>query len=212
MIRNNKYQQLFDKFNQLQYDDATHTYTLNDIKLESVTTYLNKKYVKPFDSWKVAGYLAKNGNKTREYWIEYWRLLGLEASTIGSRVHHFASWYSTTSKPKDALEEVVVSFYEDAINNGYEIVCTELAVYNNKLAGRFDLLMYSEKDGYWLIDFKTNNKDLNVDTKEFKDGSKKTLVEFYGMQLATYEHLLGLGEIRKTVVHITDKGYQLFEC
>lgn len=212
MIRNDKYQELFNKFNEIEYVDSSHSYFLHGTKLTSVTTYLSNKYLKPFDAWKVAGYLAKSSGKSQQYWIEYWRLLGLEASTIGSRVHHFASWYSSTSKPKDALEEAVVSFYEDAINDGYEIVCTELAVYNNSLAGRFDLLMYSDNDGYWLIDFKTNNKDLNVDTKEFNDGTKKTLLEFYGMQLATYEHLLGLGKIRKTVVHITEDGYKLLEC
>lgn len=211
MLRNNNFTSIFDKFKSIIYDDATHSYTLNGNKLQSVTTYLTKKYIKPFDQWKVASILAKTTDKPSHYWIEYWKLTGEEASTTGSRVHLFASWYSSKSKPKDKLEEAVKNFYEDHFKDGWIIACTELCVYNNTLAGRFDLLMYKEGEGYWLVDFKTNNKDLLKDTKDLKAGGKITLIDFYGMQLKTYEHLLGLGTIKKSVVHIKESGYTVID-
>jgi hypothetical protein len=211
MIRNSNFTHIFDKFKSVIYDDTTHSYTLDGNKLENVTTYLTNKYLKPFDKWKIASILATTTDKPSHYWIDYWKLTGDEASIVGSRVHLFASWYSNKSKPKDKLEEAVRDFYEDHLKDGWTIVCTELCVHNDKLAGRFDLLMYKPQEGYWLLDFKTTKKDLIKDTKELKNGGSITLIDFYGMQLKCYEYLLGLDTIKKSVVHIKESGYTLFD-
>ena len=50
MIRNDKYQELFNKFNEIEYVDSSHSYFLHGTKLTSVTTYLSNKYLKPFDA------------------------------------------------------------------------------------------------------------------------------------------------------------------
>ena len=211
MQRNDKFNELFEKFSGLVFDEATHKYTYEGRRLMSVTTYIKEKYIAPFDSWKIASILASKGDKPAYYWIEYWKLLGAEASAIGSRVHYFAAWYTSTSKPKDAREAAVQAFYEEVFADGWEIVATEMMVYNSSLAGTLDLLLYKEGQ-YWLIDFKTNKKDLMKDKIEFRDGKSKPLIEQYKMQLALYEHLLGLGKINKSVVHIEEGAYNIIDC
>ena len=202
MLRNPKFQDLFDKFNQIQFDNDTHTYTLNGNVLTSVTKWVSS-FDKPFDTYSVATKMSKNTGKPVNYYTQYWKMIGEEAIVTGNRVHHFAAWYVSGDKCRDEREEAVAQFINDFTEAGWELVATEFIVYDDTYAGCIDRIMYHpELDKYMLVDFKTTDKDLNESKGKLSNGTPNTLYNKYSMQLNKYNELSGL-DAELMIVQIT---------
>ena len=202
MLRNPTFQDLFDKFNQIQFDNDTHTYTLNGNVLTSVTQWVSS-FDEPFDTYSVATKMSKNTGKPVNYYTQYWKMIGEEAIVTGNRVHHFAAWYVSGDKCRDEREEAVAQFINDFTEAGWELVATEFIVYDDTYAGCIDRIMYHpELDKYMLVDFKTTDKDLNESKGKLSNGTPNTLYNKYSMQLNKYKELSGL-DAELMIVQIT---------
>lgn len=209
MKRNQRFQQLFDRFNQVQFDAESHTYQLNDKALMSVTKWVST-HEKPFDKYVIAAKMAQSSDKPMSYYTAYWKMLGDEAAALGNRVHHFAAWYSKGDKCRDKREEAVAQFIDDYTDNGWEMVATELIVHNEEFAGCIDRLMYhSELDKYMIVDFKTTEKDMYEVKGRLSNGTPNSLYNKYSMQLKKYNEILGL-DAEMIIVQITD-DYRTFK-
>lgn len=108
------------------------------------------------------------------------------------------------------------------VNKGYNIVDTELMMYDIRLgiAGTLDLLV--EKEGeYYIIDFKTNKKNILID-----DYGTRLLDIFYGLRATTFnkyviqlnmyqilfERMTGLKIKDRFIMHCTSSGIDYRSC
>lgn len=75
-------------FQDITFDEPTHTYTLNGKTLPSVTTVLHK-FMPPFDGETIASNYAEKHGMTKEYWLDEWKINSLKSTITGTLVHEF---------------------------------------------------------------------------------------------------------------------------
>ena len=75
-------------FRELKFDEGPHVYTLNGIKLPSVTTVLGR-YMIPFDRDTQAQKYAEKHGETAEYWKNQWKYNNKMSTISGTLVHEF---------------------------------------------------------------------------------------------------------------------------
>lgn len=121
----------------LKFDEETHTYTLNDNKLISVTQLLAKHHLTP-DYSGVSEELLK---KSAEY---------------GNQVHKDIENYIKKSIVVPSLE--LTSFVNWLEKSGYEVIDSEYLVCNDIIGGKVDLLLKHQETGVYVIaDIKTTS-------------------------------------------------------
>lgn len=162
-------------FKNVQFDEESHTYTIEGKKAGISTTGLIHQYCKPFDEEFIAPLSAKKQNKTVEQILNEWAYKRDYACERGNQVHLYAQglWkgepYHTdfTKIDKMFIKELqyelpilnnqALNFYED-YKDSYEFVEEEQFLYdaNYDIAGSIDLLLRNKKNGkYAIADFKT---------------------------------------------------------
>ena len=163
-------------FQDLQFDEGPHIYTLHGVKLPSVTTILNK-YMIPFDTEQQAILYAQRHGGTPEYWKEQWKYNNKISTTTGTLVHEFGESMayvrnnlpdhitdSCKSKylpgenwliPTRPKEEAIVKFWNE-IPPCFHFVLAEAKLFTNsgkigklkqQLAGTSDIIMYYDGQG-----------------------------------------------------------------
>ena len=75
-------------FQGLNFDALQHSYTHKEQKLSSASSVI-KNYVKPFDADKIAGFVARKENISKEEVLQKWEDKKNEACDKGNRVHDF---------------------------------------------------------------------------------------------------------------------------
>ena len=121
----------------LKFDEETHTYTLNDNKLISVTQLLAKHHLSP-DYSGVSEELLK---KSAEY---------------GNQVHKDIENYIKKGIVVPSLE--LTSFINWLEKSGYEVIDSEYLVCNDIIGGKVDLLLKHQETGVYVIaDIKTTS-------------------------------------------------------
>ena len=121
----------------LKFDEETHTYTLNDNKLISVTQLLAKHHLSP-DYSGVSEELLK---KSAEY---------------GNQVHKDIENYIKKGIVVPSLE--LTSFVNWLEKSGYEVIDSEYLVCNDIIGGKVDLLLKHQETGVYVIaDIKTTS-------------------------------------------------------
>ena len=121
----------------LKFDEETHTYTLNDNKLISVTQLLAKHHLTP-DYSGVSEELLK---KSAEY---------------GNQVHKDIENYIKKDIVVPSLE--LTSFVNWLEKSGYEVIDSEYLVCNDIIGGKVDLLLKHQETGVYVIaDIKTTS-------------------------------------------------------
>jgi len=210
----------------ISFNKKKHEYTINDKKLEGVTSFISKLFL-PFEREKIAGYCSTSTKSAQEF-MDEWD----EATNSGSRVHkalenHVLGLPTNLKSEVDALKvaQGLKAFHEIFSVLSEPICETEVIVGSEELglAGTIDLLITHNKDSsrvVTLVDWKTN-KVIS------KSGFGKTGVVpatchladcgfvKYGLQLSFYAYILeteyGCVINNLLLVHLKEGSYEIIE-
>lgn len=190
---------LIKKFNNLIFDEESHTYRVNGKILTSTTTYI-EKFSQEFNSYYASENKAKkileynpNDRRTSQYYRKRWDYIREEAANMGSRIHMFAECYPDFDEPMCNGEQGVLDFF-NWIPDNYEVLFLEFRLYDEDSlrAGTIDGLLINKDTGNLVIfDFKTNKRNI----LEYYTGKKlkgefnnlySTNLNKYSLQLSDY--------------------------
>jgi ATP-dependent exoDNAse (exonuclease V) beta subunit len=179
----------YSKDGKICFNPDFHTYTdINTgLKLKSVTKYVSEH--KPiFDSIPIAtAYAEKNGMNVDDV-LKMWKAKSEASLVNGTAVHKVFEDYITyktiNTSGKHHKEEIAVKFIKEIFETNRLIpIEAELIVYEDNLAGQIDCIAKNEKDEYYILDWKTNEK---IEKESFKG---KTMFEPYdGLFDCNYYH------------------------
>lgn len=192
---------IFNKyFNDISFNDDTHTYRKNNLDYISVTSLLHE-YSQPFDSDIIATKTAKSRGVSKESLLKEWKEKGDTSARKGKHVHKVIENYlSNKEEINTNLYSVEINqflnFYNDFLQNK-KIIYLEKILYdeNYKIAGTIDCLVYDNKeDMLYYIDWKTNEKftmsnkyqKLKKPLNKYEQSNK----EIYGLQLSFYRYII----------------------
>lgn len=169
---------LSDSFSDLDFNEASHTYSVKGRILPSVSSLL-KKYSEPFDADKISFFVAKKRGISQQEVLDEWEEKRKLAIAQGNSAHKFGENYKPgISIANSAQQRAIVRFW-DRIPDNIEPVGFELKMYSKKynFAGTADLVLVNNDTGKLIIcDYKTN-KDL------FKNYKGQKLLEPFGFLL-----------------------------
>lgn len=205
-------------FDELQFDEIKHTYTLKNKKYISVSKKIEEFY-KPFDP-SIAKYVAIAKNTTELAIKSEWEKLKKQSIVKGNILHKYAheKLSGKDVKPFNSSQRAI----DEYINNiTDEIVFVEKPIFSIKYgyAGTPDLVLYNLESGLFrIVDWKTN-KDINKNYKGQKmltpfEDLLDTPLNHYAVQLSLYQICLeeaGLAVESRTVIHFQDEGFTPYE-
>lgn len=211
-----------DFFNELKFEQKTHSYSVNNLSLPSVSKLI-KDFVEPFNAQKISvGTARKRGISQQEVLAE-WNATRQEACDRGHRVHDFGEHYVWNREliPSCGQEKAVVKFWNDVPTHIVPVVM-ELQMFHKEFmfAGTADILLFDKMTGKFIIaDYKTNN-DL------FKNYQGKRMIfpfddlldcpyNKYQLQLSFYQLLfeqIGLEVSSRKIIWLRKDGnYKMFD-
>lgn len=143
----------------LEFDEATHTYTIKNQILKSVSSVVASQF-RSFNSHAVARAIAKK--KGSRYYgmnqddiLKQWSETGKESRDRGLSLHRdIENFYKHGKIPinEDAVEwKYFLKFHED--HPDWVCIGNEVQVYNDKVAGTIDAV-FDTPDGVVLVDWK----------------------------------------------------------
>jgi len=163
-----------------KYNDITHTYTIDGIKLLSSTTWIGG-YKKPFDKIfasnrtaqsKKKGSRLSNPKLVREYWTSY----GKRAASLGTAGHEFCRQYyldPESTKPLVSLEHNAKKLM-DALMEKYDVIEMERprGIRRYMMGYTIDLVLKDKKTGkLYVCDFKFGG---NFTPEQYKEDKNRT--------------------------------------
>lgn len=206
--------ELFSTFNNIKFDDPSHSYYLNERKLTSVTTLIHK-YTSHFDEEYWAPVKATEYDITSDNVKYAWTFLNELSTFKGSALHNFIENYyfnKLYSYPKDLIidnfgydpiyqdyeliKKQFLNFYKDSFGK-LTAIRPEFIVYDEEyqVSGMVDMLFYNKKSNILEIwDWKTNKKLNKENSFQKMNGifSDMDDCEFniYSLQLNTYKYII----------------------
>lgn len=185
-------------FSKLKFDEKSHSYTVEDKKLTSVSHFIHK-YKNKFDAQAIAPFSAKKLGLSTEEVLQMWEDNKNKACELGTKVHLFGENYvlnNFTGDPTDGYEQAIVNFWK-ILPEHIIPVTLELQMYNLdfRIAGTADIICYNTKTKkLQLLDYKTN-ADLFKNYNEQKlyppfDRYLDNGLNGYKLQLSMYQILL----------------------
>lgn len=218
------------------FNDKDHTYFKKNKKLTSVTTFISK-YKNEFDSDFFSKKIALRDSKTQEEVLFEWEQKAKKSREIGTAIHKIFEDYVNNKYCYlnedlifDFLEldseylidfknksKVAISFIKDFfIENRLIPVYTEFIVYDENLAGQIDLICKDQKDNYYILDFKTNDRIEKYSYNKKMKGEFSFLNDssyyHYCLQLSIYKKMINLKIKKLYLVHIKLDSYEFIEC
>ncbi len=200
------------------FDEPTHAYHLDGVKIPSVTTILGK-LKKPYDTQFHAMNRARLDNVPVEDVLAMWAANTERACWLGSQVHeyiehYYNGWNPDRNHPDEEVRHRIEKFHHLVSGRlaGFEPVGQEIRMFHRKagLAGTLDFLgMYQGK--LYVLDWKTS-KEIKTDKSKcwnkmltpFTD-LKEHELNIYSMQISTYRLFLaeiGIPTAGGAIVHI----------
>jgi hypothetical protein len=185
-----------------KFDPVAHSYTYINPEtgkpvqiFESVSGFISQ-FKKPFDSEKIAGFVAKSRGTTKEIILEEWKATAKEGTDLGTYVHEWIEDFYNKKSPiypqldcthsieahdpmgtwDERIYDRIQKFkeiYEDRLHR-LTAKHQELRIFSRKwgIAGTLDVLFYL--DPYFYVgDWKTNKKFTD---DEHKDGRRQKLL------------------------------------
>lgn len=141
---------------QLNFDEASHTYTVNGEEYISVTTLVDKCF-EQFDADYWAKKKAPSLGMTPQEVKDMWQRKGDEAATLGSKLHNMIErYYLGLPNESDSAFSLFKQFAGHHFLTPYR---TEWAIFDedHKVAGTLDFLNY-ENGVFSIYDWKRSNK------------------------------------------------------
>lgn len=217
-------EEISNTFCDLEFEEESHSYTLDGQKLISTSKFISKFYTEPFDAFNIAKAMADSYNKkspTRKrdafYYIYRWNQIKETATNSGSRVHNYAEYNYPEfyDAPICKQEQGVIDFFNDLPDN-YVVLFMELKMYirEYKKAGTADLILYNtETDNIVISDYKTNKVNMHqyYNGKTLK-GSFSHLpscaLNKYSIQFSDYQNMIEMNTRFKVedrwLIHLSD--------
>lgn len=141
---------------QLNFDEASHTYTVNGEEYISVTTLVDKCF-EQFDADYWAKKKAPSLGMTPQEVKDMWQRKGNEAAALGSKLHNMIErYYLGLPNESDSAYSLFKQFAGHHLLTPYR---TEWAIFDedHKVAGTLDFLNY-ENGVFSIYDWKRSNK------------------------------------------------------
>jgi len=183
-------------FSDLKFVEDTHTYTVGDKKLPSVSSLI-EQYSKPFDKG-ISKFVARKRGCSQEEILAEWEATATAACLRGNKAHDWGEAYlfDRTLTPTTPLEEAIQKFWS-SFPDYIVPVGAELKMYHKvfNFSGTMDIFLYNTRNDTYIIgDYKTN-KDLFKNHKGQKMlGSFSDLYDnpynHYQVQLSYYQLLI----------------------
>lgn len=190
-------------FGKLQFEEESHTYSVEDTPLTSVSATIHQ-YCNEFDTEGAAAHVARRSGMSPEAVIEMWEQKKNYACSKGHKVHLFGEKYTFDRSTPHTTEEDILPFEKAVVKFWGELpehivpAMVELQMYAVKygIAGTADIILYDTiRKGFIIADYKTNE---NL----FKNYNKKLKAPFnhmiempftkYQLQLSYYQTLFEL--------------------
>lgn len=184
---------------QIDFDEASHTYTYNGLVFKSVTTIVEECF-QQFDvnfwSKKKAPSLGMTPQEVKVMWEKK----GEEARNLGTQLHEkIERYYMGLSNTSDPTYQLFEKFIETYKLKPYR---TEWAIYDEetKIAGTLDFLNYQDGE-FTVFDWKRSNKIMASGKPEkFNKWGKKAFKPIshipdskywhYALQVSIYRYIL----------------------
>jgi len=205
---------LFESFNEIKFEDSTHTYFINIEKPTSVTTLIHK-YTSHFDEAYWSSVKASEYG-IKEEQIKYaWDFLNNLSTYKGSALHNYIENYYYNKIYVYPSELITEHFGYDPIINSYNIIKEqfhnfyydsfgkliaikpEFIVYDKEhmISGMVDMLFYNKKKGKLQIwDWKTNKALRSENRYQKMSGIFSDMddceLNVYTLQLNTYKYII----------------------
>lgn len=197
-----------EKFSDIKFDHASHSYTVNDIKFKSVTKLVGTTHL--FDDKAMARRKSEETGIPEEVILAKWKRIGDYAKTKGAEMHSYIEnlWlgrkYKFTTYDEfvemfielEVLKEQYDKFYSSA-KKLMDLVKSELIVYDieYRVAGTFDGLFYNKvNDCYDIWDWKTSGeiKKTGFRGEKMLGFSHLENCNFneYALQLSLYKYII----------------------
>lgn len=221
----NKKLEIKEFFSDLTFEEESHKYFINFEPLKYSVSGLVHRFENPFDSDRVAGFVAKSRGLEKEDILNEWQEINKESTDRGSRVHLFGEnfMFDRNLNYSCPQEEAITKFWND-LPDYIVPVFSELQCYHKEYmyGGTIDIVLFNTKTGEFILaDYKTN-KDL---FKNYKGQKLKgpfsdlldTPLNKYKIQLNYYKQLLeqieGVKVSRMKIIWLKlDGNYELFDC
>lgn len=215
-------------FKNVEFDEKSHSYTINGKKAGISTTTLINQYTYEFDENEFAPLTAKKENKTVEQVLEEWHFKRDYACEKGNQIHLFAQavWkkekyeidYSKIDPrfieqlkiDMEILMPQAIAFYEE-FKDIYELVKDEQYLYDDEydVAGSIDLLLKSKfAEEYIIVDLKSYNElhkksyhNFKIPLQKYKDNNITHLSTQVDIYKIIFEKNTGLKVIEKFGVY-----------
>ena len=217
----------------IEFDEPTHTYTIDgDSTFTSVTTW-NHTHFKEFDADAIIANMMKSqkwsSNKyfgmTPDEIKAVWDKNRDEAATAGTKMHYdIECYYNDVDVENDSVEfKYFMEFVID--HSDLKPYRTEWTVYDKelKLAGSIDMVYENEDGTLRIYDWKRSKGIIR--NKQFEEYSTKECISHipdtnfwhYALQLNTYKAILEknygkkVTELKLVCLHPNQKTYQLID-
>ena len=182
-----------------------HEYILPDgtVMQRSVTRVVDKQF-KPFDKERIAGFVARNYDKSVDEVLEEWEAIRDHGSEVHQQIHDELSGLSVATYPraKRGIKFTRTKF------DGWELF-SEVKVWDEEwsIGGSIDLLAVNAQDEVTIIDWKcnrlapTNEQDGYGITPAFESIPNSKIAK-YSAQISLYRVLLERMNVETEVAHI----------
>lgn len=203
-------------FRRLNFNQESHTYTIDAKYLPSVSTKI-KKFYKSFDTDAIAKRKGKREGIDPKELKRQWKEKADKACQKGHTIHDFGELYAfnRTLKPSSKYEEAIVKFWKDLPDHIVPVVM-ELRMYHKEFlfAGTSDIILYDlVHKGFIIADYKTNEDLFKNFAGQKMLGPFKNLLETpynkYQIQLSYYEMMLeqfGVNVLSKRIIWLLPDG------
>lgn len=229
-----------NEFNNITFDEETHTYQYNNKRADVSVTSLIHQYSQEFDEEATAERMANKRGVSVEVILDEWRNKRDYSCVKGNEIHKFAQglWKGeeyntdyTTIETRfveqlradlEVLKPQAIAFYNDYADM-LELVKDEQYIYDEDYdcAGSIDLLCKNKyTNEFVIVDFKSNDNfdkkaysDMKVPLHELADNN----LSHYSLQLEIYKQIFEKNTAKKVectfIVHfdLTKDNYTIIE-
>lgn len=197
----------------LYFDEATHTYKIDDDALKSVSQLVSSQF-RPFNANIIATNVAKSKTSdpesryygmTKDDIIQVWAESGRDAREKGTNLHrHIETFYIQGKSPEIITPEWSHFLQFIADHPDWTIVGCEVRVHNKKVAGTIDAI-FNTPDGLVLVDWKRckaidySGHGTGVDLMAWADDCNYNK---YSLQLSLYRQLISYHIVAAYIIQL----------
>jgi hypothetical protein len=201
----------------IQFDESSHTYTVNETMLKSVTTWINSFFPK-FDTDLIVENMMKSPRwikhelygKTKEEILDVWKNNNLQAVTEGTKLHRDIELFFNDIKIDN--HSIEFNYFLNFVRDHYYLTPfrTEWKIYFEEVltAGTIDMVFQKSNGKLDIYDWKrckqikTSNFYKKFASIDFLHHLPDTNYMHYCLQLNIYKYIL-----QKKYNYIVDKMF-----